>query len=52
MIWVYWVRENLQAFQQSGAAGAIPMLVFASGQMPFAGTPRFDVSHFGYSNFI
>lgn len=52
MIWIYWVRENLQAFQQGGPASAVPLLVFANGQMPFAGAPRFDVSHWGYSNYI
>lgn len=51
MFWLYWVRENAQAILQS----SVPMqtcLIFASGQMPFAADPRFDVARWNYSNFV
>ncbi|HWE04972.1 MAG TPA: hypothetical protein VG326_21370 [Tepidisphaeraceae bacterium] len=43
---IYQVRENAQA------AAAQKYILFASGQMPFHGEARFDVSHWDYSNFI
>jgi len=51
-LWMYRLREN--AFANDTAPGSTrgPALVFASAQMPFAATPRFDVARFDYSNFV
>jgi len=50
MLWLYATRQNSQAI----AAGSDPQpaayLVFASGQLPFIGHARFDVSQWDYAN--
>lgn len=51
MFWLYWVRENAQAVLGSGDP-VQPCLIFASGQMPFAADPRFDIARWNYSNFV
>lgn len=51
MLWLYWVSENAQKILKS----VLPVqtsLIFSSGQMPFAAAPRFDVSHWSYSNYV
>ena len=49
-IWLYRVREN-----QFAIANTIPSLptvvLFASGQMPYYASPRFDVARWNYSNY-
>jgi hypothetical protein len=51
MFWLYNVRQNTQA-QAEGATSVKSYLIFSSGQMPFVGEPRFDVSRWNYSNYI
>ena len=51
MFWLYWVRENAQAILDSPTP-IQTCLLFASGQMPFAAAPRFDVARWNYSNFV
>ena len=51
MVWLYCVRENMQRVH-AGVQGAQAALVFANGNVPYAATPRFDLSHFSYANFI
>ena len=51
MLWLYWVSENVQEMLKS----SLPIqtaLIFSSGQMPYAAAPRFDVSHWNYSNHV
>jgi hypothetical protein len=50
MVWLYWVRENMQAAQTGG--GVQTALIFANADLPFFGEPRFDRSHWNYSNYI
>jgi hypothetical protein len=50
MFWLYWIRENAQAIL--GSPGIETCLIFASGQMPFAALPKFDVSHWDFSNYV
>ena len=50
MFWLYWVRENAQAILGSPAVETC--LIFASGQMPFAALPKFDVAHWDFSNYV
>ncbi len=48
MLWVYHVRENMQA----EASGIQPYVVFTSGHMPFVGNGRFNVNRWNNSNFV
>ena len=53
VIWLYMVRENMEAFDQNPILGGIqPYLVFSNGQIPYRGVPRFDLADWSYSNFI
>jgi hypothetical protein len=45
MVWVYHVRENLQA------RAAQPYVVFASGHVPYIGNAQFNVNRWSQSNF-
>jgi len=51
MFWLYNVRQNTQA-QAEGATSVKSYLIFSSGQMPFIGEARFDVSRWNYSNYV
>jgi hypothetical protein len=51
MFWLYNVRQNMQA-QAESATSVKSYLIFSSGQMPFAGEARFDVSRWSYSNYL
>jgi len=53
VIWLYMVRENMEAFDQNPILGGIqPYLVFSNGQIPYRGVPRFDLADWSYSNFV
>jgi hypothetical protein len=54
MIWLYWVRENMQAINTaSSSSPSAPnaYLVFASGQAPNFGYPHYDVNRWDYSTY-
>lgn len=51
LIWLYAVRENRQAYNNSTTTRPQPTLVFANGQMPYRGNARYDVNRWDYSNF-
>jgi hypothetical protein len=46
LIWIYLVRENLQA----ASTGTAPYFVFTSGHMPYLGDARFDLARASFSN--
>lgn len=46
MLWRYLLRENRLA-----PATTPPVLVFASGHVPFLGEAQFDLAHWNFSNF-
>jgi hypothetical protein len=48
-LWLYRVRENRRARDTGSNVAAI--LVFANAQMPYYGSPRFDVARFNYANY-
>jgi hypothetical protein len=52
MIWLYAVRENIQAIDTATANPPLAYLIFASGHMPFYGAARYDVNRWDYSNFV
>ncbi|AKJ02889.1 hypothetical protein ATI61_11378 [Archangium gephyra] len=49
LIWLYHVRENLQA--PSGPGQSQPYLVFVSGHVPYQGDARFDVARWSFSHY-
>jgi hypothetical protein len=51
MIWLYLVRQNQQAITQLGTSPQ-PYLMFVTGQAPNYGDAHFDVSRWGFSNFL
>jgi hypothetical protein len=52
VVWLYRIRENRMAIDvATGAARPQSALVFASGELPYRGDARFDLSSFDYANF-
>jgi hypothetical protein len=51
MVWIYHSRENYQPPIGKPESDSPPYAIFASSHLPFAGTARFDVNHWDYSNF-
>ena len=52
MVWLYYVRENRQTVADGGAGIPRGCVVFANANLPFHGEPRFDRSHYNYSNYL
>jgi hypothetical protein len=50
-LWLYRVRENRLARDLAAAGAGTAVIVFASGEMPYYGSPRFDVSRWDYANY-
>lgn len=51
MIWLYWVRENMQpATGQTSTAQ--PYVAFANGHIPNQGNAQFDLNYWNYANFV
>jgi hypothetical protein len=50
MIWLYSVRENVRALHAGSTVQ--PVAVFANGNLPFFGEPRFDRAHWNHSNYM
>lgn len=51
LIWLYWVRENIQSLNTNTSNFPQAYLVFANGYIPYRGDARFDLSHANYSNY-
>ncbi len=51
LLWVYRIRENRQAIDQSPLSAPQEYMVFTSGHMPYSGDARYDVNLWAYSNF-
>ncbi len=52
MVWLYLVRENIEAIQARRTNGPTPFMIFANGHMSFVGEARFDLSRWDYSNYM
>jgi len=52
MVWLYFVRENRQTAAHRGAGIPRGYVLFANANLPFFGEPRYDRSHFDYSNYL
>jgi hypothetical protein len=50
VIWIYQVRENIQATRVAGNT-VQPYVIFARGAVPYHGHANWDVSHWGYGTF-
>jgi hypothetical protein len=48
MIYLYLIRENVEAATQSGTQ---PCLIFTSGRVPNQGKAQFDLNYWDYANF-
>jgi hypothetical protein len=51
MMWLYVIRENMQAASSSIVAAPTPAVVFTTGYMPYFAEPLFDLSHWNFANF-
>jgi hypothetical protein len=51
MVWLYWVRENLEPGVQPSPATQ-PYLIFTNGHVPFQALAQFDLNYWNYANFI
>jgi len=51
LIWLYLVRENIQAIDNQPIGAPQGYLIFASGHMPDIGDAHYDVNRWSYSNF-
>jgi hypothetical protein len=52
MIWLYWIRENIQAINRSIFNQPQPYMTFTNGQVPFEGEPRYDLNYWNYANYV
>jgi hypothetical protein len=51
MLWLYWVRENVQAIDEHPAQSTPAYLMFVNGHLPYRGNARFDLNRWDYANF-
>jgi hypothetical protein len=51
LIWLYMVRENMQAIDKSTSSPPQPYLLFASGHIPYQGDAHYDLARWDYSNY-
>jgi hypothetical protein len=51
LIWLYRIQENQRDIDSTLLDPERACYVFAHGQMPFVGTPRFDVARWDYANY-
>lgn len=52
MLWLYWVRENMETIVVNPLTQLQPYLVFTNGQMSFEGKSRFDLNYWDYANYV
>jgi hypothetical protein len=50
LVWIYEVRANIEPDPPT-ATITQPYLIFANGQLPYAGDPRFDLAYWSYANY-
>jgi hypothetical protein len=51
MVWLYWVRENMQAIDNGLLNPPQAHLIFVNGYLPSRGDARYDVNRWNYSNY-
>lgn len=51
MIWLYRVRENMEALAIATSVPPQPFMVFTNGHMRYKGNAQFDISYWDYANY-
>lgn len=51
MISLYFVRENMRAYDLGGSARPQPYMIVANGHIPYQGDAHYDLSRWNYSNY-
>jgi hypothetical protein len=51
MMWLYTVRENMQAVAATVVNRPAACLVFATGYIPYRGNAQYDLAHWNFGNF-
>ena len=51
MMWLYLLRENMQAVARNGVNVPVAALIFTSGYVPYRAEPQFNLSHWNLGNF-
>ena len=51
MVWLYFIRENVQLFDLGGAQRPETYLVFVNGHTLYRGDARYDLNRFDFGNF-
>jgi len=51
MVWLYYVRENMQAINTQTSGQPHPYMIFTSGHIPFQGYAQYDLARWDYSNY-
>lgn len=52
MMWLYWVRQNMEKIVENPFTQLQPYLIFTNGQMSFEGKSRFDLNYWDYANYV
>jgi len=51
MIWLYWVRENMEPAAAPSSA-VQPYVIFTNGHIAYQGKAQFDLNYWDYTNFV
>ena len=51
LVWLYFVRENMETIAAAGANPPQPYVVFSSGHMPTVGQARYSLDHWNFANY-
>jgi hypothetical protein len=51
MVWLYRVRENMEAVASATSTPPQPFMVFTNGHMRYEGKAQFDLSYWDYANY-
>jgi hypothetical protein len=51
MMWLYLVRENIEAIDNNPTASIQTNLIFSSGYLPYLGDAQYDLAHWQYGNY-
>jgi hypothetical protein len=52
MMWLYWVRENMEPIVENPFIQLQSYMVFTNGQMSFEGKARFDLNYWDFANYV
>ena len=51
MVWLYYVRENMESIDRSTTSTPEPYMIFATGHIPWQGDALYDLERWDYSNY-